>query len=206
MNGSTTKLIMCTRILTLAFIIIALCVSNAHARIYKCIDSDGNTIYMDTPTSDQCTESEEVPEADLPPLIETKPTMIPTDKSEITDRNKDQKGINDYDAVTITSPANEGSIRSNEGQVLISYASSPALKSRNGHQFVITLGGAEVYRGTNTSVSLENVDRGTHVVVAKIVAANGRTLASSEPIEFTLHRHSILQNRSRAVRPNPLPN
>ncbi|MGI9227435.1 MAG: DUF4124 domain-containing protein [Gammaproteobacteria bacterium] len=197
---------MCNRLLTLAFIIIALCVSNAHARIYKCIDSDGNTIYMDTPTSDQCAESEEVPEADLPPLIKSKPAAIPTNKGKITDRNNDQKSINDYDAVTITSPANEESIRSNEGQVLISYASSPALKFRNGHQYVITLGGAEVYRGTNTSVSLENVDRGTHVVMAKIVTANGRTLASSEPIEFTLHRHSRLQNRSRAVRPNPLPN
>ena len=161
---------------------------------------------MDTPTSDQCTESEEVPEADLPPLIRTKPAPIPTNQGKITDRNDDQKGLNVYDAVTITSPANEESIRSNEGQVIISYASSPALKSRYGHRYVIMLGGAEVYRGTNTSVSLENVDRGTHVVTAKIVAANGRTLASSETIEFTLHRHSILQNRSRALRPNPVPN
>jgi len=136
---------------TSIFILItfALFMSNVQARIYKCIDNDGNTIYMDTPISDQCSESEEVPEADLPPLIETKPTPVLTNKGRITNRNNNQKGINDYDAVTITSPANEGSIRSNEGQVLISYASSPALKTRNGHRYVVMLGGTEVYRGTN---------------------------------------------------------
>ena len=190
----------------LLVMVFALCVSDAYARIYKCVDNDGNTVYMDTPISDQCAESKEVPNADLPALIESKPAAVPTNTGSFSNSSSNKKDINDYNTVTITSPANEESLRSNEGQVIISYAATPALKSRNGHQYVILLGGKEVYRGTNTSVSLENVDRGEHVVTAIIVTANGRTLSSSEPVTFTLQRFSSLHNQNRRVTPTPLVN
>ena len=163
-------------------------------------------MFLDSPSSELCVDTaKEVPKEKLPPLIETKPAAVPA-RTESDSNNNKKQGVNDYDAVTIISPSNEQSIRNNEGQVIISYQSSPALKSRNGHRFVVMMGGTEVYRGTNTSVSLENVDRGTHVVKTKIVAANGRTLASSDSVEFTLHRHSRLHNTNQVIRPVPLPN
>lgn len=194
------------RIILLLATLFALCLINADARIYKCIDENGNTVYMDTPISDQCTESKEVPKEDLPSLIETKSPNIPANSGSTTSAKKENKGVDDYESLIITSPINNESLRSNEGQVLIAYTATPSLRSRNSHRYVVLLGSAEVYRGTNTSISLENVDRGTHSVSVKIVAANGRTLANSEPIAFTLQRYSRLQNKSRVIKPTPLPN
>ncbi len=54
----------------------------------------------------------------------------------------------------------------------------------------------EVYKGTQSSVVLENVDRGTHAVSAKVIARNGRIIISSESVRFTLHRFSRLQGNA----------
>ena len=68
------------------------------------------------------------------------------------------------------------------------------MKTRRGHQYVVTLGGKEVYKGTKSRVSLNNMNRGTHQVKVMIIARNGRTLISSDTVSFTLHRYSALQN------------
>ena len=70
------------------------------------------------------------------------------------------------------------------------------MNARNGHQYVLTLDGKEVYKGSQGSAILENVDRGTHVVSATVAARNGQSLISSAPVEFTLHRFTSLQGNS----------
>ncbi len=171
-------------------IVLAVCASSAQARIYTCKDKAGNTVYSDTPSSALCPEAEEVAPESLPPLIESKPVAAPV----TTDAKPNEAAKDGYESLVITTPSDQESLRSNEGQVLITYQVTPALNTRSGHQYVIVLGDKEVYRGKNNSVALANVDRGTHTVTAKIVTPNGQTLISSESVQFTLQRVSRLLN------------
>ncbi len=167
--------------------------------IYVCKDSEGNKIYLDTPSPELCPEAEEVALEALPPLIRSKPVQVP-----LSIDTKPKKAIYaGYESLAITTPAHEESLRENTGKVLVAYQVSPALNEGIGHQYVIMLDNKEIYKGTNTSILIENVDRGTHVVTAKIVARNGRTLVSSESVEFTLHRFSRLQRNPLGSPPPP---
>ena len=178
------------RVSLVLLIVIVLCAVDAQARIYTCKDENGNTIYSDTPTS--CTNAEEIKTDKLPTLIETKPLATSSSRSSTSSSKEDDK--NGYDSVAITEPHNDANIRDNSGVVNITLQATPALKTRRGHQYVVTLGGKEVYKGTKSRVSLNNMNRGTHQVKAMIIARNGRSLISSDTVSFTLHRFSRLQN------------
>ena len=192
------------RIILLVLFVLTICVNTAQAGIYTCIDKDGNTVYSDSPATEGCTETREVKVDTLPDLIETKSTPVPYSSSTTkTSSEKDQDGA--YTSLAITSPSNEENLRGNEGDVYITFQASPTLNTRRGHQYVVSLGGKEVYKGTQNSVTLKNVDRGTHVLTAKVVARNGRTIISSTPVQFTLHRFSALQGDGPTNNPQSFP-
>ena len=171
-----------------------MCMSCAQAGIYTCKDQDGNTVYLDTPSSEICPDAEEVKVDELPDLIEVKPLAVPSTTAKPKASKPDAKSA--YKSLAITTPGNLENIRSNEGRIPIGFRVTPALNARNGHQYVLTLDGKEVYKGSQGSAILENVDRGTHVVSATVVARNGQSLISSAPVEFTLHRFTSLQGNS----------
>ncbi len=181
-------------------LMILICVQLAQARIYTCKDKDGNTVYSDTPIAEGCSESEEVKVDSLPTLIETKP-LVTNNSSSSKQEASDQVTKSDYSSLVITTPSAAENVRSNEGTVNITFESTPLLETRRGHQFVVMMGDKEIYKGTQNNVELKNVDRGTHIITAKIVARNGRTIISSEPIEFTLHRYSQLQGNPESITP-----
>ena len=165
--------------------------SSAYADIYTCKDADGNTVYTDSP--DGCNNAEEVKVDTLPTLIPTKP-LATNPRNSTNNNNIEEK--NSYTALTITSPANDSSVRDNQGNVTINFQVSPNLKTRNGHEFVVTLDGNQVYSGTSTITALKNVDRGTHTISVKVVAADGSTQISAAPVKFTLQRYSALQGNT----------
>ncbi len=162
----------------------------AHADIYTCKDSDGKTVYTDSP--DACKDAEEVKVDTLPTLIPTKP-LATSPRTSTSNNTLAEK--NSYTALTITSPSNDSVIRDNQGNVTINFQVSPNLKTRSGHEFVVTLDGTQVYNGTSTITALKNVDRGTHTIGLKVVAADGSTKISATPVKFTLNRFSALQNQ-----------
>ena len=57
--------------------------------------------------------------------------------------------------------------------------------------------GAEVYSGTSTITTLKNVDRGTHTIEVKVVAADGTTKISATPVKVTLLRYSVLHSKQK---------
>ncbi|MCG8326007.1 MAG: hypothetical protein MI673_10860 [Thiotrichales bacterium] len=59
------------------------------------------------------------------------------------------------------------------------------------HIAVLYLDGSEVGRGNTTAFNLENLDRGTHTLSVTIHDNNEKQLIASDPVTFTLHRHSI---------------
>ncbi len=171
-----------------SIIFILFCAGNVQAEIYTCKDAKGNTVYTDSPGG--CANAEEVEVDTLPTLIPTKP-LASSSSNRSTKKEEDK---NPYTELVITSPSNEAIIRDNQGNLTINFRVAPALQSRKGHKYVVTLDGAEVYSGTSTITALKNVDRGTHSISVKIVDTSGSTKISATPVKVTLQRYSALQN------------
>ncbi|MEX2523364.1 MAG: DUF4124 domain-containing protein [Gammaproteobacteria bacterium] len=151
----------------------------ASADVYRSVDENGNIIYSDTPS--EGAEKIELREAQT---VESQPGT-----ESFRYEPPESKPPPRYKEVAITSPQNDEAIRANSGNITISMSVNPSL--RPGDSLVLTMDGKEIASGRSTSVSLENVDRGTHSLSARVVGRGGKTLASSEPVKFHLLRHSV---------------
>ncbi|MEX2326601.1 MAG: hypothetical protein WD558_02620, partial [Pseudomonadales bacterium] len=97
-----------------------------------------------------------------------------------------------YSIIEVTYPANDETIRSNPGNVSISYRISPAVQP--GHQLQLIMDGT-VLKALNgkKAIALENIDRGTHTVKVQVIdSKSGEEVQVSESVSFTILRHSIL--------------
>ncbi len=157
----------------------------AVAEIYKRTNPDGSVEFTDVPRSD---EEKPVP---LSPMSTFKATPAPRRSTSNT-----QADAKKYSAISVTSPANETTIRDNTGTVAVSVSLSPALRS--GHQLVLMVDGEQKGKSTSGSFTLNNLDRGSHSLVAKVVDKAGKTLISSAPVTVYLFRQSVIRpNRAR---------
>ncbi len=145
--------------------------------IYKTVDKDGNVLFSDTPSPGA--EEVELPEIQIIKSIklEDLPSFPVLDKVE--------KGEERYQSITIIEPEESTGLRSNSGDFKISVALEPALKAS--HRLVITMDGEEVANGVATSISIQNADRGTHQLEARVVDTEDETLISTNS-SFTLLR------------------
>lgn len=144
--------------------------------IYKTVDENGNIIFTDKPSED----AEEIKIEKLQTIDNPNPAKFkPTPKTS----EEDKSPI--YKTFVVTSPENGAGIRSNIGNVNISLSLEPALSA--GHKMIISMDGKEV--GTGSRVSLQNVDRGTHTISAKVVDGDAKTLISTTST-FSLLRAS----------------
>jgi uncharacterized protein DUF4124 len=148
--------------------------------VYKTVDEEGNIIFTDKPSED----AEEIKLQELQTIDNPKPGSAPKPR---------QPDIEEftYKTFLVSSPANGSGIRSNDGSVSISVSIEPAL--RTGHKITIAMDGKEI--GSGSSVSLQNVDRGTHSVTASVVDGSGKNIIS------TSSTFSLL----RAPKPAPPP-
>ena len=163
--------------------------SNVQAEIYTCTNAKGEIIYTDSPS--QCANAEEINVDTLPALIPTKPVSIPASNQSNTKPDEDK---NSYTELIITSPANNATVRDNQGNLTINFRSSPALQTRKGHKYVVAVNGKQIYSGTSTITALKNMDRGTHTITAKIIDSSGKAMITSSAVKATLQRFSSLQN------------
>jgi hypothetical protein len=179
-------------------ILILLAIGNLQAEIFTCKDANGNTVYTDSPGG--CENAEAIKVDTLPTLVPSKSIALPRSSNGST--KEDDKEI--YNELVITSPSNDSTFRDNQGNLTVNFRASPSLQTRKGHQYVVTLNGTEVYKGTSTIAALKNVDRGTHNIAVKIVDPAGAVKVSATPVKVTLQRFSALQNSgSRTSVTNP---
>ena len=144
--------------------------------VYVTRDADGNPVFSDQPS--KTSEKIQVQEV----------MTIPAEKiPDVPQPDKQEKAFA-YQELQIVNPLNDSAVRENSGSVSISVSVKPALKP--GHKIVMTLDGQEISRGSSSTASLSNVDRGTHTVAASIIAADGSSLIAAQPIQFTLLRVS----------------
>jgi len=152
----------------------------ASAEIYRWTNPDGRVVYSDRP---QSADAEAV---QLPPLQTYTPQALPSSGSAGNASAGKQQDAG-YKELAVTSPANDVVLRDNGGTVSVQVKIDPPL--RRGHRIEIVLDGKPVGRGAGTSVSLANVDRGTHSVSAVVVDGDGKTLVQASAVTFHLKRH-----------------
>ncbi len=146
----------------------------AFAEVYRSVDAEGNVVFSD----------EASPEAEkiIIPKLQTIPALNPGSFQYKPAAKRPQPYT-----LAITSPADDAAIRNNAGNISVSVSVKPDLSS--GDKLVIYLDGKEV--GTGTSVSLQNIDRGTHQLRAVIRDSNDRIRKSSKSVRFHMLRRFV---------------
>ncbi len=160
------------------------------ANIYKSVDADGNTVYTDI------AEKENTEALDLSEL-----TVIKTDKvrkktpfKKIKTTSKRENPSNhDYKSIKIK-PENNQTIRDNAGAVTISVTLHPMLNTEFGDRLIIEMDGVIINNSNTSTVSLTNVDRGTHNVTARITNPNDTSIKNVASITFHLKRQTAKRN------------
>ncbi|QDO86181.1 DUF4124 domain-containing protein [Shewanella psychropiezotolerans] len=161
----------------------------AQATVYKWVDKDGKIHYSDKPI-----ENSEAVEFKSNTQNQIKLQMP---KANASASNDDPESLTQYN-LSIASPAEEETIRDNEGKITIMARISPDLDTK--HVLVLLMDGVVVGTPQTSPIfSLKDIDRGEHSFVIKAVAQNGKQLASTPPRKIYLHRAII----SRQGTPTP---
>lgn len=171
---------------SLIVLIGTLCISPVTvADMYRWTDASGKVIYSDKPNPNG--KEEKIKGSPLstyePSSAIKKQLLNPTPKKEIK-----QPHVS-YTDFTITAPANDTSVRANDGNVSIKMKLMPALNARRGDKIEIYLDGKKVGETTSLSYNFSNMDRGTHTVKLTVVNGAGKSLKSSS-VTFHLKRAS----------------
>ncbi len=165
----------------LAFILsLVLAVGVAQAQqIYKYTLSNGDVVYSDRPPPPD--QGEEIK---LEPLQGF--SLPPAPPLADSTAKKDEPEAVGYQEFTVTSPTNDTTIRDNGGNVRVNLSLVPGL--RNGDSIELMMDGQSIGSGKSTSVTLTEVDRGTHTVQAAVKDAEGKEIARSNSVIFHLKR------------------
>lgn len=167
--------------------------SLAGAVICKTIEADGSVSYADVPAA-ECPE-----QVKLPPYSRYAPRPLPQTAPTESDATGSLAGFDKYTSLRMIQPEGNGTVRNNEGIVPVVLVSEPGLQ--DGHKVQLTLDGKRVPgEFAGLSVTLNNVDRGTHSLRAAIVDAGGQRLIESGTVRFTLRRAGL---NDRAPSPEP---
>ncbi len=148
-------------------------------KIYKYTLSNGDVVYSDKPPP-----ADQGEEVTLEPLQGfSLPAPRPLAQSTA---DKDEAEPTGYREFKVTSPSNDATIRDNGGNVRVSLSLTPGL--RGGHSIEVMMDGQSIGSGSGTSITLTEVDRGTHTVQAAIKDSDGKEIARSNSVIFHLKR------------------
>jgi len=149
------------------------------ADVYKYINKQGKTAYSDRPVAG----AEKVI---VPPVMTYEAPVITVAPTEIIEQNKSpfEQHI-PYQFLEITAPRAEGTVRSNEGILNVSYELQPALQK--GDSVNLLLDGIK-----RQGLNVQGVEKGAHVVSVEVVNENGDIQIRSLDVTFYLQRSSRL--------------
>ncbi len=91
-----------------------------------------------------------------------------------------------YTEFVIISPTDDEAVRSNNGSVGVSMSLAPSLHAQ--HAVVVSVNGQKVGKGSSTSLTLQNLPRGTHTVQAAVVDETGKEVIRSKSVTFHILR------------------
>jgi len=167
------------RILTILFLLLSMPVQAVE--VYRSVDQYGNTVFSDQPSDDA--EKIEVRELPVVPGMESIPSVSPRPRV-----------VARYNAVSITSPANDQTYFRGDGDLLVTVRTEPRLSGAD--TLVLYLNDTEHASGRATSFTIPELDRGTHQLRVAIKDGSGNIVMSSAPITFHMRQASVLQPRT----------
>lgn len=164
------------------------------ADIYRSVDKNGNVTFTDEPNAaaerielEELTTYEPIPIADLP-----------IENTADSDNDNDNDQESNY-SISITSPEQN---ESTWGSITASVSVQPRLKANNQDKVQFKLDGKNVGEPqTGLSYTFDNVERGSHILVASVVDNNGKVLSTSKSVLFQMHRTSVINNNRNFARP-----
>jgi hypothetical protein len=148
-------------------------------KIYTWIDESGNRMYSDVPRDG----------AELMKIKEGTNYTPPGQEASKDYSTMEPKVVETGDRYTnfaIISPSNDQTIRNNNGDFQVAIDVRPKLGQ--GHRIRLEVDGQVVSNSMSAFISLANIDRGTHNLVAYITGQDGKTLKTTAPITIHLHR------------------
>jgi hypothetical protein len=173
----------------------------AQAKIYKTVDEDGNVAYSDVPPVNTEQRAESTIELEINNTYSAKesgpvPTQNPKGGGQSI-KPGNTVGANSspastppattYQSITISAPAANANLRSNSGDVTLSISLQPSLRA--GDQVRFFMDGKPVGTVNGTSLSLTNIDRGTHTLAAVVLDGAGKPRISSTTTSFSIQRY-----------------
>ncbi len=165
-------------------VLLVLLTGLAQAEIYKTTNADGEVIFSDQPSPG----AEQVQLPELP----TYSAPSAHTRARTTSAAQKQPPKSHYQSMVFTTPEDDATLRTNLGDVSASVSLQPVLKIRLGHRIQYYLD--DVPHGkpvAMTKISFTNLDRGSHLLSASVVDAQGNSIISTDTVVFHLHRASI---------------
>ncbi|NCF26683.1 MAG: DUF4124 domain-containing protein [Gammaproteobacteria bacterium] len=178
--------------LILAICLAVACGAVQAQKIFRVVQPDGTVEFTDVPPSNRPAE-----EIQVRPM-NTTPAVAPARAT--STQAAGAQGETGYSEFRITRPADDEGIRSNAGSVDVDLKLAPALRA--GDKIHLILDGQSVGGGRSTAITLTDMDRGTHSIQAVVKNSDGKVVARSNSVTFTLQRTSINQPQ----RPRPQTN
>ena len=158
------------------------------ADVYKHVDEQGNITYSDVP------QKKGDKPISMPEPMTYQPLNTPKSSSGVGAKKTTKPKTIQYDSVAIATPVNEETIRSNSGDITVQISSTPALQANN--TYVVYLDGNKIQESPAATLTLTNVDRGSHTISVQIQDDKAQILASSEAVTFYLQRQVITRSRN----------
>lgn len=172
-----------TRALALLLSLLAL---PATAEVYTYLDSQGNRVFTDQPHKGA-----------------TRVPLAPSNRMSANPRSPVAKPaprpaapgpIFHYPMVRILVPDPDATVRSAEGNLIVSVTSEPGLQAGHGYRLLLD-GKPTGAVGTSPVFALENIDRGTHQLAVEILDEQGRIAERTANQPFHMVRMSLSQKR-----------
>jgi hypothetical protein len=157
----------------------------AQAEIYRSVDAKGNVLFSDVPAP----KAERVR---LPPLSII-PGMSPEDMARANgsaDAARTSSARPNSYRVSLSSPAANSTLRKPIDTLEIAASTDVALAA--GDQLSLLLDGAPLSNGNSASVPTERLERGAHVVQARVIGSNGRVLGEQSVTVFVQQPSKLL--------------
>jgi hypothetical protein len=176
------------------WILLLIATAAARADVYKSTNADGEVVYSDTPTRG----AERMKMPALPSYTPQPVRTISQPAHTIVQQTQ-------YERFTLSSPANEATIRNNLGTVVMETVLTPVLMSSLGHRIQYYLDG--VAQGASidaATLTLSNVERGEHQLSASVLDATGKVLiATAETTVFVKRVSKLHGDKQGSVTENP---